>query len=159
MPKSNFERMIQLAEDSFAARKDPEQLDVDEKVIARLQSLHPSTVSEHNDNGPVVWVLLIPTTIDLMNKFLKKEITESELFYKTPASIKYEAIYLCSAMVLPEYRRKGIAKRLTLEAIKNIRKEHAIQTLFVWPFSKEGNLLAEEIAKQSSLNLLKRQLD
>ena len=156
MPKTNLERMIQLAEDAFAVRKDPDQLDVDEKVISRLQQMHPATLSEHNENGPVVWILLIPTTKDLMQKFLKKEISEKELFYLTPIGIKYEALYLCSAMVLPEYRRKGIAKRLTVEAIKNICKENTIQTLFVWPFSKEGEMLAEEISKITSLKLLKR---
>src|ERR1700758_1614728 len=130
--------MIQLAEDSFAARKDPNQLDVDEEVIKRLQSLHPSTLSEYNDNGPVVWILLIPTTNNLMQKFLSKEISEKELFYQTPIGIKYEAVYLCSAMVLPEYRTKGIAKRLTIESINKIREDHPIKTLFVWPFSKEG---------------------
>ena len=156
MAASNFERMIRLAEDSFAARKDPDQLDVDENVIERLQSLHPATLSEFNENGPVVWILLIPTTNELMKKFLSKEISEKELFYQTSPGIKYDAVYLCSAMVLPEYRNKGIAKRLTIEAINNIRKEHNIQTLFVWPFSKKGEKLSEEIAKQTSLPLLKR---
>jgi GNAT superfamily N-acetyltransferase len=59
-------------------------------------------------------------------------------------------------MVLEEYRGKGIAKRLTLEAIDSIRKDYPLKTLFVWPFSKEGELLAEAIAKASSLPLLKR---
>ena len=153
---SNFERMIQLAEDSFAARKDPEQLEVNEEVIKRLHQIHPSTLSEHNDNGPVVWILLIPTSNELMQKFLKKEISEKELFYLTPIGISYETIYLCSAMVLPEYRRKGIARRLIVEAIQNICKDHEIKNLFVWPFSKEGEMLSEEIAKLSALKLSKR---
>ncbi len=156
MPPSNFERMLQLAEDSFAAKKDSNQLDVNEEVIARLQQMHPDTLSEYDDNGPVVWILLIPTTIELMQKFLKKEISEKELFYQTPINVKYEALYLCSAMVLPEYRGKGIAKRLTVEAIKNISKEYSIQTLFVWPFSKEGEALATTIAAATALPLLTR---
>jgi ribosomal protein S18 acetylase RimI-like enzyme len=149
--------MIQLAEDSFAARKDPDQLDVDEKVIERLQSLHPATLSEHNDNGPVVWILVIPTTNELMKKFLAEEISEKELFYNTPVGKKYEALYLCSAMVLPEYRRKGIAKRLTVDAINKIRKDHKIKTLFVWPFSKEGQALSDEVALRTSLPIFKRE--
>jgi ribosomal protein S18 acetylase RimI-like enzyme len=50
-------------------------------------------------------------------------------------------------MVLPEFRNRGIAKRLTMEAIENIKKQHPVKTLFVWPFTKEGNSLAEGIAK------------
>ena len=156
MLPSNFERMIQLAEDVFSVKNDPDQLDVNEEVIERLCQMHPATVSEFNDNGPVVWILLIPSTNDLMQKFLKKEISEKELFSQTPLNIKYETIYLCSAMVLPEYRRKGIAKRLSLEAINKIKKDQEITSLFVWPFSKEGDKLAEEIAKLSDLKLMKR---
>ena len=70
MPLSNFERMIALVNESFDARNDPEQLDVNEEVIALLQQLHPATLSEHNEgDGPVVWILLIPTTVTLMHQF------------------------------------------------------------------------------------------
>ena len=157
MALSNFERMIQLAEDIFDARNDTNQLNVDEKVIEQLNRIHPSSLSEYdNGNGPVVWILVIPTTFELMNKFINKNITEQELLDLTPLNTSYEAIYLCSAMVLPEFRNKGIAKKLTLEAIENIKKQHPIKSLFVWPFTKEGNELAERIAILSSLPLLKR---
>jgi ribosomal protein S18 acetylase RimI-like enzyme len=152
---SNFERMIELAEDVFDVRNDANQLSVDEEVIERLEHIHPSTVSEFNDgNGPVFWILVIPTTIDVMNKFINRNITEQQLLDLTPLDTPYEAIYLCSAMVLPEFRNKGIAKRLTLEAIENIRKQHPIKTLFVWSFTKEGNSLAEYIARVNSLPLM-----
>lgn len=148
--------MIQLAEDAFSVRNDPDQLDVDESVIKRLAEMHPATVSEYDDNGPAVWILLIPTTTELMEQFLKKEISEKQLYEKTPLAIRYDSIYLCSAMVLSEYRRKGIAKRLTIKAIKNICEDNPVRNLFVWPFSAEGNALAEDIAKQCNLPLLKR---
>jgi len=157
MTLSNFERMIQLAEDVFATKNDPNQLDVNDDMIKRLQKLHASSVSEYNEgNGPVAWVLLIPTTSDLMHRFLKNEISEKELFNLTPLNTVYEALYLCSAMVLEEYRRKGIAKRLILTAIENIRKKHPLKALFVWAFSKEGSLGAEEIASITVLPLYNR---
>lgn len=157
MAKSNFERMIQLANDVFDTRSDPNQLDVDEQVIARLQQIHPSTVSEYDDgNGPVIWILLIPTTHDVMNRFVAGEITEQQLLDLTPAGGSYDAIYLCSAMVLEEYRGKGIAKKLTLDAIDNIRKDHPIKALFVWPFTPEGDGMAAAIARYTHLPLLVR---
>lgn len=157
MAQSNFERMIQLADDVFATKNDPDQLDVNEEIIEQLLKLHPSTVSEYDDgNGPVAWVLLIPTTLDLMNLFLSKEITEKELFDRTPLDSKYEALYLCSAMVLEEYRRMGIAKQLTLEALEEMRKTHPLKALFVWSFSKEGDLGAETLSRLVSLPLYKR---
>lgn len=154
---SNFERMLQLAEDVFAYKSDPNQLDVDQEVMEKLHRIHPATVSEFDDgNGPVAWVLLIPTTLDLMYRFLNHEISEKELFELTPEDSVYEALYLCSALVLEEYRRKGITKQLTLTAIENIRKDHPLKALFVWAFSKEGDLASDAIAHLTSLPLYKR---
>jgi len=156
LPTTNFERMIQLAEDVFAVKNDPDQLDVNEQVITRLKEIHPATVSEYDDgNGPVAWVLLIPTTSVLMNSFLKNEITEKQLFEMTPLHTNYEALYLCSAMVLQEYRRQGITKRLVLDAISQIRKDHPLSALFYWPFTDEGEQAAASIARLTALPLYK----
>jgi ribosomal protein S18 acetylase RimI-like enzyme len=153
---TNFERMIQLAEDVFAAKNDPDQLDVDETVISHLQKIHPYSVSEYDDgNGPAAWILLIPTTKGLMDQFLENKISEKELYELTPLNAPYEALYLCSAMVLEEYRRKGIAKRLTLKAIEEIKKDHPIKALFVWAFTKEGELAAEALSEFTGLPLHK----
>lgn len=155
--RSNFERMLQLAEDVFAVRNDPDQLDVNEDVIAHLQQIHPATVSEYdNGEGPVAWVLLIPTTTLLMNRFLEGEITEKQLYQQTPLDTSYDALYLCSAMVLEEYRRQGITKRLVLEAIGNIRKDHPIKALFVWSFTREGDQAAEMLARETKLPLFRK---
>lgn len=157
MVLSNFERLIQLADEVFAVKSDPSQLDVNQDVLERLKKMHPATISEYDDgNGAVAWVLLIPTTLDLMNRFLKSEISEKELFELTPPDTTYEAIYLCSALVLEEYRRRGITKQLCTKAIENIRKKHPIKAAFVWAFSPEGDLAAETIARLASLPLYKR---
>lgn len=157
MPESNYQRLVRLAEEVFAVKDDPEQLDIDQGVIQRLQKIHHSNISEYNDGkGPVAWLLLIPTTQELMEKFLPKEISERELFEMTPEDSVYDSIYLCSALVLDEYRRKGIVKQLALKAIENIRKDHPVISLFVWPFTREGDVAAENIARMVSLPLYKR---
>jgi predicted GNAT family acetyltransferase len=146
--------MIQLAEEVFDSKSDPEQLEVNEEVINHLYKIHPASVQEFDDgNGPVVWVLLFTTTNVLMEDFLKNKISEKQLFELTPLNIQYDAIYLCSAMVLEEYRRKGIAQNLTKNAIDEIRKSHPITSLFVWPFTKEGSSLAEKISTSTRLQL------
>ncbi|MCX6293866.1 MAG: GNAT family N-acetyltransferase [Sphingobacteriales bacterium] len=151
---SNFERMIQLAEEVFDSKSDPEQLEVNEEVLNHLYKIHPASVQEFDDgNGPVVWVLLFPTTNELMEDFLKNKVSEKQLFELTPLNVQYDAIYLCSAMVLEEYRRKGIAQKLTKDAIEEIRKSHPITSLFVWPFTKEGSSLAEKISTSVGLQL------
>ena len=149
--------MIQLAEDVFDGRNDPNQLDINEEVIKRFQLIHPDSVGEYNEgDGPIAWVLVLPTTIILMNQFIEGRINEQELFYQTPLYTRYEAIYLCSAMVLDEYRRQGIAKRLTLDAINMIRKDHDIQCLFYWPFTEEGYLAEKNVARDCALPMFLR---
>jgi ribosomal protein S18 acetylase RimI-like enzyme len=157
MAISNLERLIQLAENVFAVKSDPDQLDVDWQVLEKLRKIHPATVSDFDEGmGPVAWVLLIPTTTELMKKFLAKEISEKQLYEMTPIGASYDAIYLCSALVLEEFRRKGTAKELTLKAINDIRKDHPVKALFVWSFTKEGDLAANTIASLTSLPLYKR---
>jgi len=158
MALSNFERLVKLADEVFAVKSDPSQLDVNQEVLEKLHQIHPATVSAHDDGyGPVAWVLLIPTTIDLMNRFLANEISEKELFNLTPLNARYDAIYLCSALVLEEYRRKGITKQLALTAIEKIQKKHPLKAAFVWTFSPEGDIAAETIARLAGLPLYKKE--
>lgn len=157
MALSNYERIIQLADQVFSSRTDPDQLNVDENVMAHLQLIHPDTMSEYDDgNGPVCWILCIPTTLDLMTKFINQKISERELYELTPLNTKYEAIYLCSALLLEEFRGKGIAQRLGVRAIENIKMDHSIKALFFWSFSKEGEKLAEKVSGLMGLPLFKR---
>jgi hypothetical protein len=153
----NYERLIRLAEKVFDFRNDPGQLSVNEGVIEKLQRIHPSTLLEQRDqNGPVAWVLLIPTTNDLMKQFLEQKISERQLFEFTKERDSYESIYLCSALVLEEYQRKGIVKELVLTAIRDIQKANFISALFVWPFTEAGDATAIRISELTGLPLFKR---
>ncbi|MFM2206412.1 MAG: hypothetical protein RL213_387 [Bacteroidota bacterium] len=153
----NFNRMVRLAEEFFAVKNDPDQLDVDQEVLSRLMALHPATVSEEVEgDGPVVWVLLIPCTLDSMHRFLRKEINEKELLDHASRGGMLEAVYLCSALVLPEYRKQGRAERVTLQAIRHLKEDFSLKALFVWPFSKEGDRLAHRIARNLQLPLYER---
>lgn len=157
MGDSNLERMIRLAEEFFGTRNDPTQISVNEEVMARLQQIHPATLSEERDEqGPIAWMLVIPTTHELMEQFIAKAINEQELLAKTLPGCTYDAIYLCSALVLPEHRGGGIAKKLVGRAIESIRKEHPIKYLFYWGFSVEGEKLATNVAREFGLPLYSR---
>jgi GNAT superfamily N-acetyltransferase len=153
----NLSRMIRLAEEVFDTRNDPAQISVTIETIDRLRKIHPSTLTEKTDeNGPIAWVLVIPTSRNLMNQFITMEINERELLENTPLGGQYEALYLCSALVLPEHRGKGLAKGLILRTIKSIQEQHPITCLFSWSFSSEGEKLAESVAKESGLPLYTR---
>ncbi|MGD0589578.1 MAG: GNAT family N-acetyltransferase [Bacteroidota bacterium] len=155
--QENLARMIRLADEVFGMKQDPTQISVNTKVIARLRKIHPSTMTEKSTkNGPIAWILVFPTTQDLMKQFITKKIHEQELLKSTSLRAEYDAVYLCSALVLPEHRRKGLAKRLMCKAIKSIQKQHPIKFLFYWGFSAEGKKLAVSVAKNLSLPLYKR---
>jgi ribosomal protein S18 acetylase RimI-like enzyme len=155
--QENLARMIRLANEVFGMKQDPTQISVNTKVIARLRKIHPSAMTQKSTkNGPIAWILVFPTTEGLMIQFIKRQINERDLLKKTPLGVEYDAIYLCSALVLPEYRRKELAKRLMCKAIKSIQKQHPIKFLFYWAFSAEGKKLAVSVAKNLSLSLYKR---
>jgi len=156
--KKNLERMITLADEFFEAKRDPMQISVDEETMAALKRIHPSTMGEiANADGPVAWVLVIPTTEKLMREFISKKINEHQMLQKTLPGMKYDALYLCSALVLPEERGKGLATGLLIKSITSIKKKHSIKYLFYWGFSVEGKKLASAVAKEFALPLFARE--
>ena len=149
--------MMKIIDEVFAVRNDPEQLQVNQQVLEKLEQIHPASLSEYNEgSGPAVWVLVIPATAELMFCFVEGKISEQQLFDMTKPGMKYDALYLCSATALQEYRGKGHTRRLCCEAIESIRAAHPLKTLFVWAFTPEGSALAESIARKTKLPLLKR---
>lgn len=151
---SNLERMLELVDDVFNSRHDNEQISVDEVERNKLLAIHPNCLSElANEDGPIVWVLVVPTTVDIMNRFLHGVISEKKLLNETPVGVAYDCVYLCSALVLPEFRNKGLAKEVALDALNKIIQQHSVSTLFYWPFTEEGRYLAEAIAKSLGLSL------
>ncbi len=158
MGNENLSRMIKLADEFFEAKIDPMQISVNGETMDVLKKIHPSTIGEiANKKGPIAWVLVIPTTHTLMKEFISKKINEKQLLDNTPLGSKYEAVYLCSALVLPEERGKGLAKRLLIKSITAIRKKHPVKSLFYWGFSPEGKSLAGAIAKELFLPLYSRE--
>jgi hypothetical protein len=154
----NLKRMLAIIDETFATRKDPNQLQVTENDIQKLQNIHPSTLSEFADkDGPAIWVLLIPTTKKIMDDFLSGKISERNILERTEAGENYNAIYLCSVTTLPEYRGKGLTKKLAIKAIESIRKIHPIKYLFVWPFTKEGDALAKKISEETGMELKEKE--
>jgi len=155
--QENLQRMIKLADQFFETRNDPEQISVTPRVMARLRRIHLATLSEQRTRkGPIAWILVFPTTKRLMKKFVEGLITEKELLRRTPLNCTYEAVYLCSALVLPEHRGKGTAKRLLTKAVRSIQRDHPIEHLFFWAFSTRGARLARTVAQTLKLPLVRR---
>ncbi len=157
MENVNLQRMIQLAEEFFGTRNDPTQIAVDDSVREKLHAIHPASMTEEtNPEGPIAWVLMFPTTRTLKEQFIAQQITERELLDLTPPGERYQAVYLCSALVLPEFRKQGIATRLVTGALTSMAADHPIESLFYWAFSGAGEQLARTVAGKFQLPLYRR---
>ncbi len=153
----NFEKMMEVVNSTFDTRSDPDQISVSAEERERLEALHPATLSELADaDGPLVWILVVPTTRQLADLFQQGSISERELLMRTQPGDAFDVIYLCSASVLPEVRGQGLARKVCLDAINAIRADHKITSLLCWPFSEGGRALAQSVAQATGLRLQER---
>lgn len=151
---NNLARMIALAEQHFDARTDPRQISFTEEDMEYIQTLHPACMNEiSNDQGPICWVTIFPTSMANMQLFLSGKLNENELLRNTSELTPFETIYLCSALTLPEFRNQNITFTTSVAAIEKLLLNHNIQALFTWPFSREGKQLSEKIALHFHLPL------
>jgi predicted acetyltransferase len=91
-----------------------------------------------------------------MEAFLEGELTEKALFEATLPGMVFETAYLCSALVLPEHRRRGLARGMVCDALRAMLRDHPIRCLFCWPFTDGGQRLAESISAEMGLPLRSR---
>ena len=150
----NEARMYELIDDVFDTQNDSTQLRFSESDIEKLISLSPHTLQEAaNEDGPYAWISVFPTSLDLMNQFVSEQINERQLFDLTNKEDNNEVVYLCSAIVLPEFRNQGLALKLTIQAIEALQLSYPIRVALVWPFSDSGLRMAEKAAEACSLTL------
>lgn len=154
---NNFEIMMQIVNEVFHYDTDPDQLQVDEAVVEQLSAIHPATCIELNDeNGPIFWLILIPTSLATMQLFLKGEISEQTLYSYALTEKVYEALYLCSIALHPNYRNKGMAVHETKQAILQLKATWPINCLYYWPLSQAGDQLAQKLALEMGLPIYKK---
>ena len=147
MDEKILKKMMTTAERFFGTLNDPEQMQITKDSFYKLQKLHPKTLIYRLENGePVSWAIILPTQTELMDKFLRGEINEQKLLDMTKQQKTYEALYLCSAFTIPEFRRKGYIIEMMKEAINAIPHTDDVK-LFAWPYSEEGKLLVEKLVR------------
>ena len=155
MKAANYQRLLELADQLFNTKSDPEQLDVNEHVIETLQDIAPVLVHEHQiDHEAVAWITLIPSNETLTEAFIQGAISEKNYFEKSVVLSAFDTIYLCSAIVLEEFRHQGIVSQHCKAAIEHMRIQHKIKQLAAWPFTAEGLSCARAIAHRLELPLI-----
>ncbi|AKM84183.1 TPA: hypothetical protein DCZ46_04090 [Candidatus Campbellbacteria bacterium] len=147
----------EIAESIFKSAEDPNQMPINEESRKKLKKLSDDSLLYKIDEKEnlISWVVTIPTSTEIMDKFLAKEINEKELFEQTKPNTEYDALYLCAIVTAPEYRNKGYAKEMTLEAISRFEKTKDLK-VFAWPTSKEGLNLARNLEKETGRKIYLR---
>jgi len=152
------QKMDKITEQIFGTEKDPDQIPINRESGEKLEKLTPHWIKYAlDDKGePIAWSIVVPTSLEMMNKFLRGGITEKELLDLTKPQDMYEALYLCAIVTVPEHQRKGYALKLTIESINSIPHVENVK-LFVWPYSTEGAKFIEKLSKSLKINILLKQ--
>ena len=161
--KEIAKKVADLAEEYFKTEESEDQIKVSDEnrdwIIENIpECLNILSIGEK----ALGFTLILPCTQNTMKLFTTKKINEKVLFEKIKKEINYnnfETIYLCSAFIIPEYRKKGLALmsfKKSIEKIIKLQKRNKKPILFYWPFSTEGENLAKKVAKTTGLVLLAR---
>jgi hypothetical protein len=157
IPENIRRRIIEITEEFFGTADHPEQIPVTDEAWKKVEALSPdSSAYVLDEKGePISWILIIPTTKEIAQKFLAKEISERELLDSTKPASTYDALYLCSAFTVSGHRREGLAAKLIKETLgKMPHAENAV--LFAWPVTNEGEELLRKLSADLRTEILKR---
>ncbi len=142
----------------FKTDENPEQMPPTKETQDFLYKSCQGYMNVLKDDDKVVgFMLLLPARKELMNDFISKKINEVTLFeriMRSPMDKIPQTIYLCSTIVLEDYRGKGFAVEGTLKILDKFKKNKPI--LFSWSISPEGDNMAKKISKISGLKLIVR---
>lgn len=146
--KKLHEKTRRIAEEFYGTVHHPDQIPITGESQQKLFQLHPKTVLfKLVDNEPVSWIVVLPTSQTLAEKFVNGEVTEKELFDKTTPSDVYEALYICSVFTVREHQRKGYGTGLLSEALEGIPLQPD-PYLCCWIYSKEGEAMFRALSKK-----------
>lgn len=132
-------KLIAFVEPFFETASDPTQIPATEEAYRKLLALDSHSVELRADSsGNVVsYAAVLPTSKELMEKFLGREVTEREMFDRTEA-IHPEALYLMAVAVDKNFKGKGDVFGMMKEIIQYFQGRNPDLELFVWEFSEEG---------------------
>ncbi len=152
-----------LAEAYFTTHQDPDQIPVNEENRRWIYEHIPECLNIIRDDEKIVgFSFILPTSYQIMEAFLSKKINEAKMFEEVKSSWSntfIDAIYLCSAVVVPAYQRKGLASRAMTASIRQFTEKTGIKpSLFYWKFSVAGERLALHVAQNLKLELRHRKL-
>jgi hypothetical protein len=130
---------LEMAESIFETDAHPDQMQATPENFQKLKSLDVNSIlyQVKDDNEPIAWVVVMPTQRAVAEKFITGTINEQEFLDNTEPAESYDAVYICAAATLPEYRRKGVASDLVKTALYRLPLKVDYE-IYSWPTSAEG---------------------
>jgi len=150
-----------FSEEYFETEEDPAQFQPTKENILWVRKNIPDCFNAIKYKGVLIgYSFIIPCSRKLMELFLLKKLTENRLFQEVKKSAdhrNFETIYMCGAVVKPEFRRRGLASAALIKSIRKITGTRRLKpTLFYWEYSRQGGKLASYVAKILGFRLKKR---
>ena len=153
--EEQLNELYSFVEPFFQTESDPTQIPASSETYRRLLSIDSHCIAIRADKNDkiVSYAAVLPTTNELMTKFLKHEINEREMFNATTSSLVPESLYLMAIAVAKEYRGKGDVFGMMKEIIDHFKKLNQKINVFVWEFSEEGERFVSILEKRYGLSI------
>jgi len=92
------------------------------------------------DDKIIGYTYILPTTNDLMQRFINGTLNEKKVIQEINKNIRYnncDAAYLAGAVISEEYQNKGYAVRATIDTLLSMDSERGmkIRDIYIWPFT------------------------
>ena len=103
-------------------------------------------------NEIIGYSFMIPCSNNIADLFIKKRISENDLFNRVKEEriddTNFEAIYLCSSIIRPEHRRKGLALEGFVKLIKPLMEKRNFKSrFFFWGYTPAGRAAVLKLAR------------
>jgi len=150
-----LEDLLSFIEPFFETESDPAQIPATPESYQRLLALDSHTVALRADvTGRIIsYAAVLPTARDLMERFMRHEITEREMFDATNPQPIPETLYLMAVAVAPDFKGRGDVFGMMREMIDYFKQMNPNINLFVWEFSEEGKRFVSILEKRHGLSI------
>lgn len=146
--EKDLEKICEIAENVFGTAEDPDQVDANLENSLKLRSVDSHSILVEKEGDTLVgWAVAMPSSLENMRAFLNEDISERSLFDLSVETVKHEALYLMAVIVLPEFRRRGVGKRVITKQLDYfLEKYPSISQVYAWPWSEGGEALIQSLS-------------
>ena len=158
--KEDHDKIVELSEEFFDTEHDENQIP-SEEITYKFNTINfPLSLNIIKDGSKVIGqTFILPSKKKDMLDFISGKINERELFYRIKSCERnnFDSLYIVSALIIPEYRNKGIALGALKKHLEVSGKEFDFfPNLFCWIFSKEGEKLIEKLSRELEVKILSK---